>query len=170
MPSLRNLSLFSLTGLSACVLTGDKLKEKLAENQVPTVSDVRIAFEGDAIRTNDVLTAVATIGDPDGDPVTTRYDWYVNSGLVQSGEQATLDGADASNGFIKNQTIQVTGTGDTGEWKKYKLRALAYAARKGWIKALTEDRMVPIDNWLETKEMDPDSRSQGGLGLSIQDL
>ncbi len=60
-------------------------------NQAPTISSV--VLSSSVVYTNDVLSVAATLADPDGDTLTTTYDWYVEGALAQSSTSASLSGA-----------------------------------------------------------------------------
>ena len=70
-------------------------------NNLPEV--VSVQLNANTVYTNDVLTASATAFDPDGDPVTMSFAWYVD-GILQSSTTDTLDGAQY---FNKGQQIYV---------------------------------------------------------------
>ena len=57
-----------------------------------------------------------------------------------------------SSAAVDKLAARFTGTGDSREWKQYKVRVLAHAANKGWEKALLEDRFLPSSTWLEENE------------------
>ncbi|MEC8423039.1 MAG: hypothetical protein VX000_04630, partial [Myxococcota bacterium] len=78
-------------------------------NDAPVVSGVTLLPS--SVRTNDTLTAAASASDPDGDPLTMRYDFYVDGALVQTGSGTTLSGAAY---FDKDQSVQVAITADDG--------------------------------------------------------
>ncbi len=71
-------------------------------NAAPVVTGVTLSPA--TAQTNDTLTAGATVSDPDGDPTTTRYDWYVDGALVLSGSGTTLSGATY---FDKGEVVHV---------------------------------------------------------------
>ena len=74
-------------------------------NAAPIVEDV--VLSPDPARTNDVLTALATVTDPEGDATTETFTWYVNGTEVQSGPAGSLDGTLY---FDKGNTVQVVVT------------------------------------------------------------
>jgi hypothetical protein len=69
-------------------------------NSPPVVTGVTLSPS--TAQTNDTLTVSATVTDPEGDTVTTTYDWYVAGSLVLSSASATLDGATY---FDKDQEV-----------------------------------------------------------------
>jgi hypothetical protein len=78
-------------------------------NDAPVVSGVTLTPT--TARTNNTLTASATTSDPDGDPLTVTYDFYVDGALVQSGSSTTLSGATY---FDKHESVYVAVTADDG--------------------------------------------------------
>ncbi len=82
--------------------TGSASASVTVTNDAPVVSGVTISPA--TLQTNTTASVGATVTDPDGDPLTVSYDWYVNSALVQSGSSTTLDG---SVWFDKNDVVQV---------------------------------------------------------------
>ncbi|HCH61951.1 MAG TPA: hypothetical protein DFR83_04040, partial [Deltaproteobacteria bacterium] len=74
-------------------------------NTAPTVSAVTLSAS--TVYTNDTLTASVTSSDADGDTLTTTYDWYVEGTSVQDSTSDTLNGASASAGFDKDETVYV---------------------------------------------------------------
>jgi len=61
-------------------------------NSPPSVSAVTLTPS--SVQTNDTVTVNATISDPEGDSVTTTYDWFVDGFNVVSGSSVnSLDGA-----------------------------------------------------------------------------
>lgn len=85
----------------------------IIENTPPVVSAVSLSSS--TAYTNDTLTALATVTDADGDSPTLTYDFYVGGTLVQSGSDASLDGASSSAGFDKGDSVTVTVTADDGD-------------------------------------------------------
>lgn len=71
-------------------------------NSPPDVTGVTLSPS--TVRTNDTLTASATVSDPEGDATTVSYDWYVDGVLVRSGASATLDG---TTWFDKGEVVTV---------------------------------------------------------------
>ncbi len=94
----------------SCAVTGDDGRGGTATatasvtitNSPPVVTGVTVSPT--AAYTNDTLSVGATISDPEGDSLTTRYDWYVNGVLAQSGTSTTLDGATH---FDKDEVVTV---------------------------------------------------------------
>jgi len=78
-------------------------------NDAPVVTGVTLTPT--TARTLDTLTASASASDPDGDPLTITYDFYVDGTLVQSGSTSTLSGITY---FDKHQSVYVTVTADDG--------------------------------------------------------
>ena len=78
-------------------------------NSPPEITDVSLAPTD--VFTDDTVTATASTIEPDGQPLTFQYAFYVDDVLVQDSASATLDG---SVHFDKGQTIQVTVTADDG--------------------------------------------------------
>ncbi len=74
-------------------------------NTAPTVSAVTL--DKSTLYTNDTLTASVTSSDPEGDTLTTTYDWYVAGASVQNGTSDTLNGASTSVGFDKSDDVYV---------------------------------------------------------------
>jgi hypothetical protein len=62
-------------------------------NAAPSIVSVSVTPESP--RTDDLLEALVTTTDADGDSLTLTYDWYVDGALVQSGTDDTLDGTAA---------------------------------------------------------------------------
>jgi hypothetical protein len=82
---------------------GNTMSESVSiGNSPPTVDLVQLTT--DPVYTNDVLAAVASVNDDDGDSLLTTYDWYVDGDLVKSGFGSTLNGVDH---FDKGQEVQV---------------------------------------------------------------
>ena len=78
-------------------------------NDAPVVTGVTLTPT--TARTLDTLTASASTSDPDGDPLTVTYDFYVDGTLAQSGSSNTLSGATY---FDKNESVYVSVTADDG--------------------------------------------------------
>lgn len=78
-------------------------------NDAPVVTGVTLTPS--TARTNNTLTASATTSDPDGDPLTVTYDFYVAGALVQSGSGTTLSGVVH---FDKHDAVYVSVTADDG--------------------------------------------------------
>ena len=78
-------------------------------NSPPEITDVSLAPTD--VFTDDTVTATASTIEPDGQPLTFQYAFYVDDVLVQDSASATLDGTVH---FDKGQTIQVTVTADDG--------------------------------------------------------
>ena len=74
-------------------------KEATVANTAPIVT---VHLDDDSPQANDVITAVATTSDIDGDAVTLRYQWTVNGVIVQDSANNTLD-------------LSVVGFGDKGD-------------------------------------------------------
>jgi hypothetical protein len=86
---------------------GDATSNTLTiRNRAPIVSDVSISPPSPD--TDDVVSALVTAGDEDGDSVSVTYAWTVNG--VAAGTGATLDGAT----FSRGQTIGLTVTPSDG--------------------------------------------------------
>ena len=79
------------------------------ENTAPEVTEITLS--PDPVYTDDVLAAVATTNDVDGDAVSLSYDWYVDGTLVASGSSGTLDGLSA---FNKDEEVYVVATPNDG--------------------------------------------------------
>ncbi len=78
------------------------------ENAAPTIQSVTIA--PDPAFTDDVITAVSTTDDADGDPVTVTYAWTVN-GQPAGGNGDTLNGL---TDFDRDDLVQVEATPNDG--------------------------------------------------------
>ena len=79
-------------------------------NSPPTVSSITLSPT--TLQTNDTVTVNASVSDPEGDPVTTTYDWIVGGVTVVSGSSSnSLDGA---TWFDKNDTVQAEVVADDG--------------------------------------------------------
>jgi len=62
------------------------------ENTPPEILSLTLSHN--VLYTNDVLVVQVDVFDAEEDPVELRYDWYVNEQVVQSGEDAYLDGSE----------------------------------------------------------------------------
>ena len=81
--------------------------EVVAVNALPGVTDVRM--EPQAPTTGSTVRAVVQARDPDGDPLTCKYRWYVNdSPVAGNGESLTLTGVK------KGSWVHVTVTPNDG--------------------------------------------------------
>ena len=81
--------------------------EVVAVNALPDVTDVRM--EPQAPTTGSTVRAVVQARDPDGDPLTCKYRWYVNDSPVGgNGESLTLTGVK------KGSWVHVTVTPNDG--------------------------------------------------------
>ena len=108
---------FAKADTVACIVTpsdgsdtGTALNDSLViENQVPVLAAVMITPT--LAYTDDVLTAVVTTSDGDGDAVAVSYEWYVDGTFVASGSD-TLDGALY---FDRDEAITVIATPDDGD-------------------------------------------------------
>lgn len=79
-------------------------------NSPPTVSSVTLSPT--TLQTDDTVTVNASISDPEGDTVTTTYDWLVDGVTVVSGTSSnSLDGA---SWFDKDDTVTATVIADDG--------------------------------------------------------
>lgn len=78
-------------------------------NDAPVLSSVTLSPT--TLYTNDTATVSATASDPDGDPITMSYDWYVDSVLVQTGTSTTLSGGAW---FDKHETVTVQANASDG--------------------------------------------------------
>ena len=78
-------------------------------NSAPVVDAVSLSPA--TLFTGDEATAVSGASDPDGDPLTFTYDWYVDAALVQSGGMDALSGVVH---FDRGQTVWVTVTASDG--------------------------------------------------------
>ena len=77
-------------------------------NTAPSISS--LSLSSGSVYTNDILSASVVTSDPEGDPVTVSFAWYVDGGLVaESG--ASLDGA---TWFDKGQDVYVIATPSDG--------------------------------------------------------
>ena len=69
-------------------LTATATASVLIPNAAPAVT---VRFDNAEPRTNDILTAVVTAPDADGDPVTLAYEWYRNGSRIAGASATTLD-------------------------------------------------------------------------------
>ncbi len=81
-------------------------------NTPPTLSSVTLTPS--AAATDDTLSINEATSDADGDTVTVSYAWYVNSSLLTSGSDSTLDGSSATLGFSKDDTVYAVVTASDG--------------------------------------------------------
>jgi len=88
--------------------------EVVAVNALPSVTDVRI--EPRAPASGNTVRAVVQARDPDGDPLTYKYRWYVNdSPVAGSGDSQTLTGVKKGS-WVHVTVIPNDGFAD-GAWK-----------------------------------------------------
>ena len=73
------------------------------QNTAPAISSVTL--DQSEIYTNDALRATVTASDADEDTLTITYDWYVDGTLTQSSTSNLLNGASASAGFDKTDSV-----------------------------------------------------------------
>lgn len=100
---------FAYADTVTCTVTSDDAKggttsvsdSLLITNSPPTVTSVTLSPS--TLRTDDTATVNAVVSDPEGDPITTTYDWYVGGVAVVSGTaDNTLSGA---TWFDKHDTV-----------------------------------------------------------------
>ncbi len=78
-------------------------------NHTPEV--LSVVLDPTTVHTDDVLTALASTDDGDGDSLTLAYAWYVNGSLVAE----TSDSLDGSSWFERGDDVYVEVTADDGE-------------------------------------------------------
>jgi VCBS repeat-containing protein len=110
-------------------------------NTAPTAT---VTLNDPAPRTNDVLTATATVTDADDDTVSVTFNWYVNGDLVQStGPTLTLtDTFDLASAGDYGDAVTVEVVADDGTAQSAPATAGATVANSAPVAA---DRAVQVD-------------------------
>lgn len=96
---------------------GEKLvttREVVAVNALPSVSDVRI--EPQAPITGGTVRAIVQAQDPDGDPLTFKYQWYVDNLAVPGGGDSLILKGVKKGSLVHVAVTPNDGFGD-GAWK-----------------------------------------------------
>ncbi len=89
----------------------------IINNSPPTIASVTLSPS--PVYTNDILTAVVSATDPEGDAMTYTFEWYVDSQLVQTNTTSSVnDTLDGVGGFDKDQQVyaDVTATDTAGAY------------------------------------------------------
>jgi hypothetical protein len=79
-------------------------------NSPPTITSVTLSPS--TLQTNDTATVNASVSDPEGDPVTTTYDWVVDGVTVVSG--STDNSLEGASWFDKGQVVYAEVIADDG--------------------------------------------------------
>jgi hypothetical protein len=90
-----------LIGCPSDVITDDD--DAATNDTAPTIASVTVSPS--PLHTDDLVSAIVSASDPEGDPITASYTWFVDDEEVVGATNPTLDGAEH---FDKGQMVSVS--------------------------------------------------------------